>query len=256
MTMQPMPMPPGTTGQGSGKRRSPGGARVRGVLGLVVAGLLAIAGGFAAARSLGNGSASADQTADVVTTGDGTPRSSSSTSTSTSTSASTSTSTLPAPSVISPVGATASNVRESVDRLRCGGRSDFFAGYLIDGDPQTGWGAANGDGTGQSVTVDLGATYNLQEVGITPGYLKVAPRSDQGCSAVSAFRFNRRVSAVRYAFDDGTAVEQTLGTSEAFEMVQVSARTQFVTITILGTESWGSDDDTIISDARFLGSPA
>lgn len=102
-----------------------------------------------------------------------------------------------------PIGATATGARTALT-LCDGSFVDYVADNLIDGDVQVGWGVA-GDGAGHSVTVLFGAPVQLTRIGLTPGYIKVGPRGDTGCTAVSAFDRNRFVTSVSYAFDDGTA---------------------------------------------------
>jgi hypothetical protein len=160
-----------------------------------------------------------------------------------------------------PLSATVTSVtaeRESVF-LRCtNAYVDYFAGNLVDGDLNTGWGAGADDGTGQSITLDLGRSMQLTRIGLTPGYLKVGPRADQDCASVDAFGFNRFVTSVRYTFDDGTTLDQTFDRAAQMQWIDVpDQETSTVTITILGTDRpAGADDDTILSDVQLEGRAA
>lgn len=152
-----------------------------------------------------------------------------------------------------PISAIATNERAAVSKLRCGGSNSFEAAHLIDGDPQTGWGASVGDGAGQSATIDFGQIVTLSRVGLSPGYLRVAPRGDLDCEDALAFEYNRFVTEVRYSFDDGSSISQTFEQVAEVQEVPVEIRTKFVTITIISTIQLGDDQDTIISDAVFYG---
>lgn len=153
-----------------------------------------------------------------------------------------------------PVSTTATASRRPVD-LRCTGqRITYTADNLTDGDEQTGWGAGENDGTGQSATVRFGREVLLTRIGLTPGYTKIGPRSDQGCAPTLAWDFNRFVTSVRYTFDDGNSVVQQFGDFPELQYTDVNVVTSSVRITILGTSlPPGADDDTILSEAVFYG---
>ncbi len=159
----------------------------------------------------------------------------------------------PPPVQLTPVSATATNERAPVPQLRCGGSNSFEAALLIDGIDDTGWGASSGDGTGESATVDFGQPVTLSHIGLSPGYLRVAPRSDQDCEPVLAFEFNRFVARVRYHFDDGSTIDQAFELEPEIQYTVVDVTTQTVRIEILATEATNDDDDTIISEAVFFG---
>ena len=127
-----------------------------------------------------------------------------------------------------------------------------MATNLIDGDPQTGWGAGRGDGAGERITVTFDRSVLLTKVGLTPGYNRVAPRSDVGCDTVNALSFNRFVNRVRFEFDDGTIVAADLPGIADVVWTDVFVRTKSVVIHLVETtRPSGADDDTILSDAYF-----
>lgn len=160
------------------------------------------------------------------------------------------------PGPIQPVAATATAVRAGAT-LCTGEAVDYDPARLIDGDPDTGWGAGADDGTGQSITVDLGGSFRLTEIGLSPGYLKVGPRRDTGCESVEAFPRNRYVPRVEYRFDDGTTAVHGFDQVATVQTLAVDVVTTAVTITILETVLPPSaDDDTILSEATFAGIPA
>lgn len=153
---------------------------------------------------------------------------------------------------LTPESIVASATRAPVQRLRCGGSNSFEAALLIDGDFDTGWGAGSGDGSGQWVRIDFAAELHLTRIGLTPGYVRLAPRYDQGCKEVLAFDYNRFVGAVEYRFDDGTTLRHNFVQEPTLQFIDIDVVTRSVTITILSTVKT-VDNDTIISEAAFFG---
>ena len=171
------------------------------------------------------------------------------------------TTTLP-PTEISLSSATvsASGVRTSV-RLRCTGElTHYTPDLLIDGDLDTGWGAGQDNGEGESVAIDFGRDVQLTQIGLTPGFAKVGPRRDNDCRDTSAFGYNAFVSQVRYTFGDGSSVVQDFAERPDLQVIDLVAETggfvstRTVRITILDVEfPPGADRDTILSEAAFWG---
>ncbi len=159
----------------------------------------------------------------------------------------------PVSTPLQPRAAVASSERRSVNLLCTDEPVAYTAPQLVDGNPQTGWGASAGDGTGASIRIEFSGQRHLTSVGLTPGYLRVGPRQDQGCNDVSAFTFNRFVPSVEYRFDDGTTEVQSFSQTPELQTMPVDVVTSSVTITILETVKWGTDDDTILSEAEFTG---
>lgn len=169
------------------------------------------------------------------------------------------TTTTAAPQKLRVAGVTASNVRPAVD-LRCAPyeRATYGPELLFDSDDNTGWGASKTDGTGQSVLVRFDGPVLLTRMGVTAGYTKVGPRKDRGCADVSAFGFNRHVTSVEYAFDDGSTIVQYLDEVPGLQFIEAERpiTTSTARITILSTvRPSGADDDTVISEAIFEGVP-
>ncbi len=152
--------------------------------------------------------------------------------------------------VAQPTTVTSSATRSSVN-LRCNGaRVSYGAWNLFDGDMNTGWGASKRDGTGESVTVRFAQPTHLRRISMTPGFLRDGQRQDQNCAVVNAFTYNRRIVEVAFDFDS-TTVRHVFSTDAALQSFDLDTVTSSVTMTILGTERWGSDDETIISELRF-----
>lgn len=149
---------------------------------------------------------------------------------------------------------TASATRPSANLYCTGELMSYRAQNLLDGDPDTGWGAGRGDGTAQSVDVTFDGPRHIRRISISPGYLRVGPRRDLGCTDVSAFRYNRIITGVRYDFDDGTSVVQQLDADPTMQSINVDVVSTSARVTILGTVlPPGADTDTIISDLQFEG---
>ena len=161
------------------------------------------------------------------------------------------------PVPLTPAGVEVSNTREGVNSLACTGTQlNYVGSQLIDGDPNTGWGASRSDGSGQSASIDLGDTVDLTSVGIIPGYARVAPHSKADCETVSAFPLNRQIQSVRWTFDDGTSVEQDFQADPSLQTTPVDVHTRNVRLEILSTSRpSGADNDTIISEAAFEARP-
>jgi hypothetical protein len=93
-------------------------------------------------------------------------------------------------------------------------------------------------------------------VGLTPGFLNIAARSDLGCGEpVNAFTYNRFVEQVEYRFDDGSVVVQAFEQRPEMQRMQITPiTTTNVKITIMSTRRIPpADNDTIISEAAFEG---
>lgn len=107
----------------------------------------------------------------------------------------------------------------------------YGAGNAIDGLTDTAW-RCDGDGVGAQLRIDLGRTLQVTRVGLLPGYAKLDP-----VDGTDRFRQNRRVTSVRYTFDNGSAVTQTLDPDDpSIQSTAVPAvSTRTVTVTILGS---------------------
>jgi serine/threonine protein kinase len=164
--------------------------------------------------------------------------------------------TFPSSVPIQPISAKGYVGRSAVLRKCSGQRKSFASSYLIDGDNDTGWGASSGDGSGASITVGFGRPTRLTSVGLTPGFLNIAARSDLGCGEpVNAFTYNRFVEQVEYRFDDGSVVVQAFEQRPEMQRMQITPiTTTNVKITIMSTRRIPpADNDTIISEAAFEG---
>ena len=76
--------------------------------------------------------------------------------------------------------------------------------FAVNGDLDSAW-QCRGDGVGERLEFDLGGPVGVVSVGIIPGYAKVDPHD-----GTEWYPLNRRLTEVRWHFDDGTAVDQQL----------------------------------------------
>jgi hypothetical protein len=115
--------------------------------------------------------------------------------------------------------------------------TSYEAGRAVDGQADTAW-RCDGDGVGQSIQLDLARPSTITGVGIVPGYAKTDP-SD----ATDRYRQNRRISSVRYEFDNGTSIDQRLDTSPGSRQMQSipigPVVTSHVRVVILGSDPGG-----------------
>lgn len=76
--------------------------------------------------------------------------------------------------------------------------------FAVNGDPDSAW-QCRGDGVGQRLELDLGGAVAVVSVGLIPGYAKVDPHD-----GTEWYPLNRRLTEVRWHFDDGTSLSQDL----------------------------------------------
>ena len=138
-----------------------------------------------------------------------------------------------------------------------GNRVTFVAGNLVDGRTDTCW-REPGDGSGTTLTVRLDQPTRLTKVGLVNGYAKVAY---DGGRRLDWYAGNRRVTAVRWTFDDGSSVVQRFGDRRAMETRRIPAvKTSTVKVTILSVTAPGrgpaARNYTAVSELRLVGSLA
>jgi hypothetical protein len=130
----------------------------------------------------------------------------------------------------------------------CQGPTTYDAGHLIDGASDTAW-RMDGDATGQTITLSLGAERRVLRVGLAPGYNKVDP-----CDGADRWVQNRRPSSVTWLFDDGTQATQALADTREMQMVAVDARTTTIRLRIDSVTSNPERDFTAVSEVAVQGS--
>lgn len=137
------------------------------------------------------------------------------------------------------------------DTVRYDGRN------LLDGVPETCW-RMPGDGSGESLVLELAGPTTLTSVGLVNGYAKTA---QDGGTSYDWYAGNRRVLAVEWVFDDGTVVSQDLGETRAVQSIDLepvttsSVRLRLVTVSAPG-DGPSARNYTAISEISLVGSPA
>ena len=102
-------------------------------------------------------------------------------------------------------------------------------------------------GLGASFTIDLATPAVVQEVGLIPGYDKFDP-----CTGTDRFFDLRRVTSVRWTFDDGTTIDQALSPTPEFQTIPVGRYlvASQITMSITGSTEPGIErlDHTPVSE--------
>ena len=89
-----------------------------------------------------------------------------------------------------------------------------------------------GDGSGQTLVIELTGPSIVTEVGLVPGYDKFDP-----CDDSDRFDQLRRVTAVRWTFDDGSEIVQRVDPTPGFKVIEFNRAvvTSSVRMTIVST---------------------
>jgi hypothetical protein len=134
----------------------------------------------------------------------------------------------------------------------------YDAGNMLDGVPATCW-RMPGDGSGDTITVELAEETELTSVGLINGYAKTG--TDGSGTALDWYTGNRRILAVEWVFDDGSVVTQDLAETrelqrEKLEPVTTSTvQLRLLTVTTPG-QGPSRRDYTAISELALVGAPA
>ncbi len=140
----------------------------------------------------------------------------------------------PGPVAVSAVRASAARP-DGIDS--CGQPTSYAANNVLDGQLATAW-MTQGDGAGQFLEFDIAPGAQLTHVGLVPGYAKQDP-----CSGSDRFHDMRRIVQVRWSFDGGASVTQSLDPDSAtMQTLQLAAPVNATTVrlTILGTTDPGT----------------
>lgn len=135
----------------------------------------------------------------------------------------------------------------------------YEAQNAVDGDVSTAWRCT---GTrGQTLAVSFPCAVHLATVGIDPGHDKTDPDGSD------RFAQNRKVTRVKWTFDDGTTVEQQVEPRRGIQEMPVDQTARTATLTVLdtvdgqpvanraGQQSAPFNDVTSISEIRFTARP-
>lgn len=127
---------------------------------------------------------------------------------------------------------------------------------MLDATPATAW-RTEGDASGETITFTLPEPATIRRVGLINGYAKQVP---SGASLVDWYPNNRRITAVEWAFDDGTVVRHDLAEKPRLQRLTVDPVTtstiqlRLLTVTAPGAGVLGRDY-TAISDVLIAGTP-
>jgi hypothetical protein len=151
--------------------------------------------------------------------------------------------TTAAPSEPAPVSGSSTVTAVSASAARasgidsCGQPTSYAPTNVLDGQLATAW-MTQGDGTGQFLEFTLAPGAQLTQVGLVPGYAKQDP-----CSGSDRFHDMRRIVEVRWTFDGGNPVSQSLDPeSPTMQVMQLPAAVSAATVrlTILTTTDAGT----------------
>ncbi len=128
----------------------------------------------------------------------------------------------------------------------------YEAANMLDGVAETCW-REPGSGADDEIVFTFEAPVELTEVGLINGYAKTSGDFDW-------YNGNRRVLAVEWVFDDGTAVEQELEGTRKLQSLPIRAvTTTTVTLRLVEVSEPGrgrsARDYTAISDVSLVGVP-
>jgi hypothetical protein len=151
---------------------------------------------------------------------------------------------------VTPVAARAAEASCEADASRdAAGRPVSYQPALsVDADPETAW-RCPGDGVGETLVLDLGGSVRVAEVALVPGYAKT-----DAADGTDRYAENRRITAVRWRFEDGTTVEQDLDADPALRDLQAlripPRATQRLVLEIVSSSD--AERDTVaVSDVRI-----
>jgi hypothetical protein len=133
----------------------------------------------------------------------------------------------------------------------------YQARNMLDGVPTTAW-RMPGDGSGETVTVELARETRLTSVGLINGYAKTD--TDASGNPLDWYAGNRRILAVEWTFDDGSVVTQDLTETRRLQRMRVEpATTSTVRLRLLTVTPPGDGparrDYTAISGLALVGTP-
>jgi hypothetical protein len=118
----------------------------------------------------------------------------------------------------------------------------------VDGKTDSAW-RCPGDGVGEILVVDLGESIRVAQLGMVPGYAKT-----DAVDGTDRYAENRRLTAVRWRFDDGTTIDQQLDPDAELRDMQ-TIRIPVVTSQRVAMEIVSSSDadrDTVaVSELRI-----
>lgn len=158
---------------------------------------------------------------------------------------------LPEASVLTPVSVLADcTAPAGVDSS--GAPVTYDAVHVADGALDTAW-RCPGDAAGVRLVLDFGRPVRVASVAVVPGYAKVDPHDGS-----DRFTQNRTVTAVDWAFEDGTQARQSIPEPQpafAEHVISPTALSKTVVLVVVGTGNPAAVRDfTAISEVQVRGS--
>lgn len=138
------------------------------------------------------------------------------------------------PTELAAIGATATSEYEDEEHT-------YAVSKAIDGWDDTYWVNGDGDGKGESITVDLGGSKKMSRFGIAMGF----------GDTESFFKGSNRVSEVQLTFSDGSSRTITLKDTADLQVFDVDATTSTVKVTFTKVIKGGAHDDLYVGELRF-----
>ncbi|MGH8774986.1 MAG: NADase-type glycan-binding domain-containing protein [Jiangellaceae bacterium] len=129
-----------------------------------------------------------------------------------------------------------------------GNRVTYEPEHAVDDEIESAW-RCEGDGVGETLVLDLGGSVEVAEVGLVPGYAKTDP-----VDGTDRYAENRRITSVRWHFDDGTTVEQALDPDTAnreLQSMRIPLRQTAQLVLEILSSSDASRDRVAVSDLRI-----
>lgn len=138
------------------------------------------------------------------------------------------------------VGAIEASCQREPAQDQSGEPVEYLPEFVHDDDTQTAW-QCPGDGAGETLTFTLADPVAITTLGIIPGYAKVDPTEN-----TQWYPRYRRLTEVRWRFDDGDPVSQVLDPDPELRDLQILTleeprQTSTLTMEIVGSEI-GVDD--------------
>jgi hypothetical protein len=131
----------------------------------------------------------------------------------------------------------------------------YDASNMLDGVPTTTW-RMPGDGSGETITLELPEQTELTSVGLINGYAKTG--TDGSGAPLDWYAGNRRILSVEWHFDDGSVVPQDLTETRRLQSVDIDPVTtstvqlRLITVTPPG-QGPSRRDYTAISEVAAVG---
>ena len=129
-----------------------------------------------------------------------------------------------------------------------GNKVSYAPENVYDGDMSTAW-RCDGNGVGDKLTIELGDSIKVGQVGLIPGYAKLDPRTGE-----NRYKENNRITKVRWTFSDGTVVEQSFDPSPSKRSMQNKripvVKANRVVVEVLSSEQ-GPRNTIAVSEVRI-----